>query len=147
MAQRLDTKQRAQIGCRYEVWRSPTLVQRWWRQQYSKYETLHPDTIKSCHRKLMETGSVADLPRSGRPVKTSDPQTVHSVRDAFSEDVSKSIRVVARDLDMSYSSVRKILKTELMWRPWKPHNQQSLYPDDLDRREELATRMLDWGDE
>lgn len=147
MAQRLDLKQRAQIASRYEVWRSPSLVQRWWRQQYSKYETLHPETIKSCHRKLMETGSVADLKRSGRPVRTSDPGTVNSVRNAFSEDGSKSLRVVARDLDMSYSSVRKVLKTELMWRPWKPHYQQALYPDDLDRREEFSTHMLDWAEE
>ena len=144
MANRVDIKQRAEIACRYEVWRSPTLVQRWWRQQYGKYDTLHPDTIKSCHQKLMTTGSIADMQRRGRNSVTSQIPTVEAVKSAFSEDASKSVRGVARDLDMSYSSVRKVLKTELKWRPWKPHYVQALYPDDLDRREEFAVHMLQW---
>jgi len=144
MADRLTVKQRAQIACRYEVWRSPMLVQRWWQQEHNKYETLHPHTIKSCHQKLMETGSVADRPRSGRHSQTSQPITVEAVKDAFCEDASKSLRTVARELDMSVTSVRTVLKTELKWRPWKPHYVQALYPDDLDRRHEFAEKMIEW---
>ena len=90
MAHKLTLQQRAQIASRYKVWQSPIQVQRWWRSEYGKNKTIDAKTIKSCHHKLMTTGSVGDLSRSGRPASNSCEERIQRVSDAFVEDGSKS---------------------------------------------------------
>ena len=66
MTSRLTIQERAKIAARYEVWNSVVEVQRWWRTLKGSRATLHPETIRNCHAKLMTTGSVNDKRRSGR---------------------------------------------------------------------------------
>ncbi|CAG4945988.1 unnamed protein product [Parnassius apollo] len=58
---------RVQIASRYEVWQSIVEVQTWWRNFNGLHAGLDPKTIKNCHSKLMNTGSLADSKRTGRP--------------------------------------------------------------------------------
>jgi len=67
MAGRLTVKERAQIAARYEVRNSVVAVQRWWRTVRGRNTTIRPETIKSCHSKLLTTGSVTDAQRSDHP--------------------------------------------------------------------------------
>ena len=55
----------------------------------------------------METGSVLDAVRSGRP-RTS-AENIERVRQAFSRSPIKSIRTAARELELLPTTVRKVL--------------------------------------
>ena len=57
----------------------------------------------------METGSVLDAVRSGRP-RTS-AENIESERQAFSRSLTKSIRTAARELKLPSITVRKVLRT------------------------------------
>jgi len=60
MAGHLTVTERAQIAARYEVWNSVVAVQRWWHVAKGRNTTIHQETIKNCHSKLLTTGSVMD---------------------------------------------------------------------------------------
>ena len=83
MSERLTNHERAQIASRYEVWKSVVQVQRWWREHHEHPACLDPKTIKTCHSKLMTTGSVKDAPRSGRPSKSEAENDVELLREMF----------------------------------------------------------------
>ena len=67
MADHLTFQERAKVATRYAVWNSVVLVHIWWCTLKGKRATVHPETIKNCHTKLMTTGSVNDVQRSGCP--------------------------------------------------------------------------------
>jgi hypothetical protein len=67
MACHVSVRERAQIAARYEVWNSIVLVQRWWHTVKGRNATIHLETIKNCHSKLMTTGLVKDARRSVHP--------------------------------------------------------------------------------
>lgn len=140
----LSLKERAQVASRFEVWRSVTLVQRWWRGVRGPHATLDAKTIRNCHTKLMTTGSVVDKPRSGRPSVARSPENVAAVRDMFTRSPGKSTRQAARESGISRHTVRVVLKKDLIWKPWKPYCVQELSLEDCDRRMEYGEIMLSW---
>ena len=121
MAKRLIVQDRALIATRYEMWQSVIDVQRWWRSQRGSHVTLHPNTIKNCHQKLMTTGSVCDTERSGRHSSSGSPEVVDIVRKTFTQSPETSIRKVSLDTDLTYYTIHTVLKKELNYRAWKPH--------------------------
>ena len=64
-------------------------------------------SIKVWYSKFVETGSVGDLNRSGRP-SVSD-ETVDAVREAFQCSPGKSTRRASNELRVPQSTVVKIL--------------------------------------
>ena len=119
MSERLTNHKRAQIASRYEVWKSVVQVQRWWREHHEHRACLDSKTIKTCHSKLMTTGSVKDAPRSGRPSKSEAENDVELLREMFDKSPHKSTRQAARESGLSRHTIRTILKKELRYRPWK----------------------------
>ena len=97
MAGRLTVQERAQIAARYEVRKSIVEVRRWWRTIKERQAQIDPKTIKNCHAKLMTTGSVSDIQRSGRPSKFRDSEVVQVVQEILSHSPQKSIRQAARE--------------------------------------------------
>ena len=146
MAARLTNRERAQLASRYEVWKSVVLVQRWWRRERGYHSSVDPKTIKTCHSKLMTTGSVNDAPRSGRP-SLSTTEDIELVRETFDKSPNKSTRQASRETGLSRHAVRTILKDELHYRPWKPHYCQKISPEDCDRRMEFGELMLSWQED
>ena len=59
----------------------------------------------------METGSVLDAVRRGRP-RTS-AENIESVRQAFSRSPMKPIRTAARELELPFRTVHKVLQKRL----------------------------------
>ena len=96
MSERLTNHERAQIASHYEVWKSVVQVQRWWREHHERRACLDSRTIKTCHSKLMTTGSVKDAPRSGRPSKSKAENDVELLRKMFDESPHKSTHRAAR---------------------------------------------------
>ena len=83
MSERLTNHERAQIASRYEVWKPVVQVQTWWREHHEHRAYLAPKSIKTCHSRLMTTGSVKDAPRSGRPSKSEAENDVELLREMF----------------------------------------------------------------
>jgi len=143
MVLKYTIKDRAQIAARYEVWGSVSKVQDWWKELHGEDAILNPGTIKNCHYKLIEFGSVADLSRSGRGIKR-DSSMINSVKVFFENNSSKSTRQASRELGIKRHHVLNILKKDLGWRAWKPHYLHRLLPGDCDKRRVFAESMLEW---
>lgn len=93
-----------------------------------------PRTILYWKKKLVETGSLAcDRPRSGRPVTASGDEQKVKVIALVAENPTTSTRAIASDVQISQSSVCKILKNDLYY-PYKPLYNQFLCDGDSDRR-------------
>ena len=80
----------------------------------------------------METGSILDRKRSGRP--SIDEETVNAVRVAFHRSPRKSIRVASNELAIPRSTVYKVLHKRLRLHAYKLQIIQALKPDDHPRR-------------
>ena len=130
MAKRLTVQDRALIATRYEMWQSVIEVQRWWRSQRGRHETLDAKTIKNCHQKLMTTGSVCDIERSGRHSTSRSPEAVDIVRKMFTQSPETSTRKASLDSGLTYYTIHSVLKKELNYRAWKPHLVQQIFPED-----------------
>ena len=88
----------------------------------------------------METGTVFDARRSGRP-RTSE-ENIERVRQAFQRSRMKSIRTAARQLDLPRAKVHKVLHKNLKLFAYKVQMLQTLQPNDMPRRKEFAVNML-----
>ena len=88
----------------------------------------------------METGTVFDTRRSGRP-RTSE-ENIERVRQAFQRSPMKSIRTAARQLELPRSTVHKVLHKNLRLYAYKVQMLQALQPIDMPRQREFAVNML-----
>ena len=92
-----------------------------------------------------ETGSVADLPRSGRPMI--EESVVKSARDTVREQSdlfgSTSVRRISRATEIPCSSVHKILKSYLNYHSYRIHILQELDPKDYEAQLDFAEGFLE----
>ena len=73
--------------------KSDVQTQRNYRSKYGRDPPLRP-SIRLWHKKFMETGTVFDTRRGGRP-RTSE-ENIERIRQAFQRSPMKSIRTAAR---------------------------------------------------
>ena len=107
------------------------------RNYRSKYGRDPPSlSIRLWHKKFMETGTVFDTRRSGRP-RTSE-ENIERVRQAFQRSPMKSIRTAARQLELPRSTVHKVLHKNLRLYAYKVKMLQALQPNDMAKRKEFA---------
>ncbi|GFV56749.1 uncharacterized protein TNCV_2539511 [Trichonephila clavipes] len=96
--------------------------------------------------KFEETGNLGVLPGRGR--KSVGTETVEEVATAMVERASSSIystasgRSASHELEISWSTERKILRFILKWNPYKIHVMQTLKPQDKKARLEFACRFF-----
>ena len=76
----LTIQQKAQCLLWYHKLKSPTAVQRKFRNEFGQ-DPLHTNSIKRWFKNFMETGNILDRKRSGWP--SIDEKTVDAVRLAF----------------------------------------------------------------
>ena len=100
----------------------------------------HTNSIKRWFKNFMETGSILDRKRSGRP--SIDEETVDAVRVAFHRSPRKSIRVASNELAIPRSTVHKVLHKRLRLHAYKLQIVQALKPDDRPRRAAFAEEIL-----
>ena len=77
----------------------------------------HIDSIKRWFKNFMETGSILDRKRSGRP--NIDEETLDAVRVAFHRSPRKSIHVASHELSIPPSIVHKVLHKRLRLHAYK----------------------------
>ena len=103
--------------------------------QVSMEETHHHH-----HVQFMETGTVFDARRSGRPRPSEE--NIERVRQAFQCSPMKSICTATRQLDLPRATVHKVLHKNLKLFAYKVQILQTLQPNDMPRRKEFAVNML-----
>ena len=110
-------------------------------RQYGK-DSPSRSSIRRWHKKFMEQCQCLDAVRSGRP-KTS-AGNIESVRGAFSRSSVKSIRIAAKELELSLPSttVRKVLHKRLRFYAYEVQMLQRLQPNDKPKEKEFADNML-----
>ena len=118
--------------------KSDVQTQRNYRSKYGR-DSSHR-SIRLWHKKFMETGTVFDTRRSGRP-RTSE-ENIERVRQAFQRSPMKSIRTAARQLKLPRSTVHKVLHKNLRLYAYKVQMLQALQPNDMPRSKEFAVNML-----
>ena len=97
----LTIQQKAQCVLWYNELKSRTAVQRKFRNEFGQ-DPPHTNSIKRWFKNFMETGSILDRKRSGRP--SIDEETVDAVCVAFHCSPRKSIRVASNELAIPRST-------------------------------------------
>jgi len=118
--------------------KSPTKVQRKFRSVFGRNKDAPSiRTLKRWQEKFQRSGSC-------RPAKRSRSNPLDSDRtlQCFQETLRQSIRRVANQCQVNYSSVRRCLKCA-KYRAYKPQVVQALLPQDLIARMNFATKVLE----
>ena len=98
-------QEKAQCVSWFTETKSDLQIQRKYRSKYGRDPTSR-SSIRLWHKKFMETGTVFDTRRSGRP-RTSE-ENIERVRQAFQRSPMKSIRTAARQLELPRSTVHNV---------------------------------------
>lgn len=133
----LSTEERVFIVLQMAEMKSVILVQRAWRR---KFHTPPPTdkTITATFDRFVSTGSVQDLPRSGRP---RDEDKAVEIERYFNQNPSASTRKAAQVYDVSHTTVHKALKVAGM-KAYKIHHTQALYEDDYAARQTMCEQLV-----
>ena len=119
--------------------KSDVQTQRRYRTKYGKNPPSRSSILQR-HKKFMETGSVLDAVRIGRPRISAE--NIESVRQAFSCSPMKSIRTAARQLEIPPTTVHKVLHKRLRLYAYKVQMLPRLQPNDQPKRKKFADNML-----
>lgn len=142
MADRLTLEQRCKIAAWQEVYRSPITVAREFEKVYGHRTAPSRHTIDSIHTKFMETGSVTDKIRSGRPRTTATNENIELLEEAFAQSQGKSIRRAALELNINKSSIQRMLRGTIGLYPYKLQVVHKLQEEDYDSRVEMCESLL-----
>ena len=138
----LTREQRCKIAAWQEVFQSPTEVQRRFHATYGPHYEPTRRTIYAIHAKFMETGSVNDQPRSGRPRSGRSEENQEVVETTFVQDQTKSIRRASLELNISRATIHRLLRKDIGMYPYKLQIVQSLEPQDYDSRLEMCETLI-----
>lgn len=113
------------------------LTQRAYRAKYPKRKAPDPKTIRALYSKAKSSGSLDNMSHSTRKRRARSNINITKVRERLAENPNVSIRSHAEALGISYSSLRRILQSDLNLTPHKVQTVQRLKPDDTNRIQEL----------
>ena len=133
----------AQEKAQYVSWfigtKSDVQTQRNNRSKYGRDPPSRP-SVRLWRKKFIKTGTVFDARRSGRPITSEE--NIERVRQAFQRSPMKSIRTVARQLDLPRATVHKVLHKNLRLFFYKVQMLHALQPNDMPRRKDFSVNML-----
>ena len=133
----LTIQQKAQCVLWYHKLKSPTAVQRKFKNEFGQ-DHPHINSIKRWFKNFMKTGSILDCKRSGMP--SIDEEIVDAMRVAFHRSPRKSIRIAKKKLASSRSTVHKVLRKQLQLHAYKLQIVQALKPDNHPRRAAFSSK-------
>ena len=129
--------ERARCAAWFEWTKSVVEVQRKFHTEYGK-NTAAPSghSIRRWHERLLTTGNVQDVKRN-RPLSSRKDENVQLTIQHFHEEPHTSTHRAANTLNMSRSTIQRILHG-LRWHPYKVQVVQALHEEDLENRLESA---------
>ncbi|CAF3997062.1 unnamed protein product, partial [Rotaria sp. Silwood1] len=98
-------------------------------------------TIKAIYDKFIETGSVHDRERSGRP-SLMTTEKLDEIEEVLSDKAMVSVRRVSQEVNLSKSTVHLAMRNVLGYKPYKMHLTQQLDDEDKDVRVVMAEALL-----
>lgn len=140
MAGRRSLEEKIQMVLLYAKFGSYEETRRQWKN-YFETEPPKSETIKGVYERFNQTGSVADLPRPGRPSTSATPAHLEQAREMLEENPNTSVTTGAAAMDMPRASYHRLLK-KLDLHPYRPQRVPQLSEDDFDRRIEFCDSML-----
>lgn len=93
-------------------------------------------------KRLRETGSIADRPRSGRPRSSRTPELVNKVKCRLWRNRQQSIRMMAKKLNTSRTTLQRVVKKDLGLKPYKKRKVQGLTQQQLVKRMKRSQMLL-----
>lgn len=99
-------------------------------------------TIENTVRRFRETGTTKDRPRSGRPATATTPIITRSIRDKIRHNPKRSLRKVAKELNISEKTVRNYVKKRLGLQPIKLQKSHALTDDSKQKRLQRCRELL-----
>ena len=133
------TQEKAAIVQEFIRTGSITLTRRWVSRTMDR-EPPSGQSIRRWRRNFIETGTVQDRTRSGRP--RSSAEKLNVVTHLFSTEPMTSLRNAEAQLQIPRSTIQRILKQLLSWYPYKIQTLQALSSIDRQRRLQFAQHVL-----
>jgi ribosomal protein S25 len=119
---------------------SPTAVRRCL-QQENVSDIPTRLTIQAIYDKFIETGSVKDRERSGRPSVVTE-EVAAEIDQVVQNAAVASVRSIAQEVNVSKSVVHRTMRDVLGYKPYQMHLTQELYDEDKDLRVEMAEYLI-----
>ena len=98
--------------------------------KYGRNSVLTSSTVKRLIEKFRETGSVGDAKHTGRPKTSRSNVNIEAVRESVGENPGTSIRHRGQELQISRSSLQRILEKDLCIHAYIIQLTQQLKPND-----------------
>lgn len=80
---------------------------------------IHRNTVQNTVVRFKETGGISDRPRSGRPPSVVTSSKIDAVRKRIKRDPHRSMRKMAKQLNVSRETMRRIVKLKLGLVPYR----------------------------
>jgi len=111
----------------YHTNKSVVTVQRAFRAKYAK-DPPTDKTIRAWYKKFTENRCLCQQKTSGRPLTAEDD--VERVRASFLHSLKKSTATAAKELSMSKTTVWRVLRKRLVFKPYRIQMVQQLSDED-----------------
>ena len=119
---------------------SATTVQRALRREkFAKVPSI--PTIRNIYNRFCKTGSVADLPRSGRPKLCNENDTEH-IKEIVDAKPKSTLSEISSIVGRSRTSIFRVLHSDMGLKSYKIEIHQKLFEEDYDRRVQTAEDLL-----
>ena len=100
-------------------------------------------TIRFWYKNFQETGNFKGKSKNKKgPKKVVTEETVHTLSNLYKDNPRTPVRVAAREVPISKSTVHRVIRRRLKLYPYKIQLTQALKPADYPKREEFARTLL-----
>jgi hypothetical protein len=98
-------------------------------------------SITAIYEKFLETGSVQDKIRTGRP-STITEEKIQEVEEILEVEPVNNVTSVAQDANITRYKAHRIMRDIIGYKPYIMHNVQQLYDEDMDLRVEMSEHLI-----
>jgi hypothetical protein len=117
-------------------------VQRRFKKLFPGRSISKPSVRDICN-KFDSTGTIKDVPRSGRPKTGRSEANIHAIHAKILSSPKKSTRRLESETDLSRATIHRILKNDLKLKCYIPTLVQELHDNDLKCRVDFAEKWLE----
>lgn len=98
--------------------------------------------VKYTIKRLRETGSIKNRPKSGRPRSARTKKLIKAVRERIRRNPERSARKLAADFQVSNTTMRRVLKNDLQLKPYKKRKLHGLTTKQREKRVKRSRALL-----
>ena len=137
----IPEQKRRKIVSLFEIGYSPPAIRRFFRRNYPRARVPSIRAIERLGAKFRNNGTVKNLPSSGPPCTVVNEENALAIQEIHMDDPSVSTRKLSQMIEISQSSVCKILKNILKSYPYRITLRHQIKDDDYPKRVQYAQIM------